>query len=128
MRQAPAMADPMTLMVQGLQTVARERFEGRAAELRVRRAIVASDSGLRERDLRNRAALADAIRRGFLKRGVDPRTAALAADISVSVPHLALDQWLHQDDRQMSDYVLDGLHALQDLQATLALAPAPAAT
>lgn len=121
-RQAPASVDPMTLIAQGLQTVARDRFQGRAEELRVHRGIVASDPGLRERDLRKRAALADAIRQGFLERGVDSGTAALAADISVSVLHLAVDQWLDQDgDRQLSDFVLDALHCLQDLLA----APAP---
>jgi len=120
MREAPASVDPMTLIVQGLATVARDRFEGRADEIRVHRDIVRSDAGLCERDLRKRAALADAIRQGFLDRGVDAGAAALAAEISVSVLHLALDQWLDQDgDRQVSDYVLDALHTLQDLLATL---------
>lgn len=124
MREAPASIDPMTLIVQGLRTVARDRFEGRADQLRVHRDIVRSDAGLRERDLRKRAALADAIRQGFLDRGVDPRTGTLAADVSVSVLHLALEQWLDQDgDRQLSDYVLDALLALKDLLTTLAPTP-----
>lgn len=66
--------------MQGLQTVARDRFQERADELRAHRDIMRSDTGLRERDLYKRAALAKAIRRGFLDRGVDSRTATLAAE------------------------------------------------
>ncbi len=116
MREAPASLDPITLVVQGLRTVAQNRFEGRADELRVRRDIICSDAGLRERDLRKRAALADAIRQGFLDRGIDAPTGTLAAELSVSVLHIALEQWLDQDgDRPLFDFVLDTLKALQDL-------------
>jgi len=119
MREAPPALDPMTLIVQGLRTVAESRFEGRADELRVRRDIIRSDAGLRERDLRKRAALADAIRQGFLDRGVDARTGTLAAEISVSVLYTALEQWLDQnDDRPLFNIVLDTLDALQDLLTT----------
>jgi deoxyxylulose-5-phosphate synthase len=83
----------------------------------VRRDIICSDAGLRERDLRKRAALADAIRQGFLDRGVGARTGTLAAELSVSVLHIALDQSLDQDgDRPLFDIVLE---ALQDLLTTL---------
>jgi catechol 2,3-dioxygenase-like lactoylglutathione lyase family enzyme len=42
----------MTLIVAGLKTVAETRFEGRREEIRERRAIIRSDDGLGERDLR----------------------------------------------------------------------------
>ncbi len=120
MREAPASVDPLTLVVQGLRTVAQSRFEGRADQLRVRRDIIRSDAGLHERDLRKRAALADAIRQGFLDRGIDARTGTLAAELSVSVLHIALEQWLDQDgDRPLFDFVLDTLQALEHLLTPL---------
>lgn len=60
--EAPPSLDPMTLIVGGLKTVAQTRFEERREEIRERRAIIRSDPGLGERDLRKRAALAEAIR------------------------------------------------------------------
>ncbi len=120
MQAAPASLDPMTLIVRGLRTVAESRFEGRVEELRVRRDIIRSDAGLRERDLRKRAALAEAIRQGFRQRSLDDRTATLAAEISVSVLHIALEQWLDQTgDRPLFDIVLATLQDLQDLMTVL---------
>src|ERR1700684_1135332 len=62
---APASLDPATLLIGGLRTVAEIRFEGRREEIRVRRAIIRSDEGLRERDLRKRAELGGGMRAGF---------------------------------------------------------------
>ena len=71
MASAPASADPMTLLLDGLRVVAETRFEPRRAALLERRAIVASDDGLRERELRKRATLAEAIRPAS-RRGLAP--------------------------------------------------------
>src|SRR4051812_39788192 len=54
MAEAPAAAEPLATILQGLRTVAETQFEGRRDALRQRRAIVASDAGLRERDLHKR--------------------------------------------------------------------------
>lgn len=121
MAEAPASVDPMTLIVEGLKTVAETRFEGRREELRERRVIVRSDDGLRERDLRKRAALSDAIREGFIDRGVGTTTAALLAETSVTLLHVSLDEWLDQDgDQPLFDMVLD---TLRSLRAALAFFP-----
>src|SRR4051812_903008 len=66
MAEAPAAADPLTMILEGLRTVAEAHFEGRRAALRERRDIVNLDPGLRERDLRKRAGLAEAVRDGLL--------------------------------------------------------------
>jgi len=118
MADAPASLDPITLITAGLKTVAETRFYGRRDEFRQRRAIIASDEGLRERDLRKRAALAEVIRDGFARRGVDARTAALLADSSVTVLNVAIGEWLDQDDedRTLFEIILD---ALQSLRAAL---------
>lgn len=122
---APASADPVTLVFGGLQTVAETRFEGRRAELRERRAIIRSDEGLRERDLRKRADLGQAIRAGFARRGVAPATAALLGEITVTVLYVALEEWLgRDDDRTLFELMVE---TLGSLQATLAAFPVAAA-
>src|ERR1700761_1625975 len=78
--EAPASLDPMTLIVLGLREVTEARFEGRRADIRVRRDIIRSDEGLQERNLRKRARLSEAIRAGLVGRGVDPVAAALLAE------------------------------------------------
>ena len=115
MADAPASLDPLTLITAGLQTVAETRFYGRRDEFRQRRAIIASDEGLRERELSKRAALAGVIRDGFAGRGVDARTAALLADSTVTVLNVAIEEWLDQDDedRTLFEIILDALHSLQ---------------
>jgi AcrR family transcriptional regulator len=120
MADAPASLDPLTLITAGLQTVAETRFAGRRDEFRQRRAIIASDEGLRERDLRKRAALAEVIREGFVGRGIDARTATLLAESSVTVLHVALNEWLDSadDGETLFEFILD---ALASLRAALAL-------
>lgn len=121
MAEAPASLDPVTLIIDGLQIAARTRFEGRREEFRARRDIIRSDEGLRERDLRKRAALSEVIRDGFLRRGVKPTTAALLAETSVTVLQVALDEWLGQDgDRPLSLIIVD---AFESLRTALASAP-----
>ncbi len=111
---APATLDPATLIVEGLRTVAETRFEGRRAQILQKRDIVRSDASLCERDLRKRAGLQEAVRAGFLSRGVADLTAALLAEISVTLLYVALDEWLDQDgDRPLFEVVLDTLDALR---------------
>jgi AcrR family transcriptional regulator len=114
MAEAPPEADPMTLLLEGLRMVAETRFEPRRAALRERRQLVASDDGLRERELRKRATLAEAIRTGFLARGLDPTRAALLAETCVTLMMVAVTEWLdHDDDRPLYDIMLAGLATLR---------------
>jgi AcrR family transcriptional regulator len=124
MAEAPPSLDPMTLIVGGLKTVAETRFEGRREEFRERRDIIRSDEGLRERDLRKRAAVCEAIREGLISRGVGTATAALVGEISVTVLNVALDEWLDQDgDRTLSEIILDTLASLQTALASFPTGP-----
>ena len=118
---APASLDPVTLVFGGLQTVAETRFEGRREELRQRLAIIRSDEGLRERDLRKRADLGEAIRAGFVSRGVAAVTAALLAEITMTVLFVALDEWIDRDDDRTLFEII--MATLGSLQATLAAFP-----
>jgi len=123
MAEAPASLTPMTLVIGGLRTVAETRFEGRREEIRQRRDIIRSDEGLRERDLRKRATLCEAIGEGFLIRGVEKPAATLVAEITVTVLNVAIDQWLDQDaDTPLFDLILETFESMQ-----AALAPLPTA-
>ncbi|GAA3583342.1 TetR/AcrR family transcriptional regulator [Kribbella ginsengisoli] len=122
MADAPAALDPVTLIVEGLKTIAETRFEGRREELREKRQIVRTDESLRERNLRKLAALRDAIHTGFVARGVAPLPATLLAEISVTLLNVSLNEWLDQTaDRPLFDIVLD---TLESLQTTVADFPA----
>ena len=121
---APASLDPVTLISGGLRTVAETRFEGRREQLRETRAIIASDDGLRERDLRKRADLSEAIRIGFTRRGVPATTAALLGQVTVTLLYVALDEWLDADDDRTLYAVISA--ALESLQATLTALPGAA--
>jgi AcrR family transcriptional regulator len=112
----PASMDPLALIVNGLRTVAESRFDGQREEFRQRRAIILSDEGLMERDRGKRAALAEVIRDGFVGRGINARTATLLAESSVTVLHVALNEWLDSDDdngQTLFGLILDALASLR---------------
>jgi AcrR family transcriptional regulator len=114
MAEAPPSQDPLTLIVEGLRIVAETRFEGRRAQVRQWRAIVESDEGLRERDLRKRWALSEVIREGFLERGLEPTVAAVLADTGVTLLHVSIDSWLAQDgETTLYETILATLDTLQ---------------
>jgi len=118
MAEAPAAADPLELIVGGLRTVAETRFEPRKAALLARRELVRTDTGLQERDLRKRAAMAEAIRAGFRERGLDPARAALLAETCVTLINVSLAEWLDADDgRGLYEIILQ---TLATLRSTLA--------
>ena len=111
--EAPAELDPMTLIAGGLGTVAESRFEGRRAQLLTRRAVVRSDDGLQERELRKMAALTAAISDGLRGRGIDELSATLAAHTATTVFSVAIGRWLDQDgDEPLAGFVTGTLHAL----------------
>jgi AcrR family transcriptional regulator len=128
MAEAPQSLDPLTLIVEGLRTVTATRFEGRRQEFRERREIVRSDAGLRERDLRKRAEISAAVRRGFISRGIRTTTASLLAEMSVCLLNVALDEWLDRDgDRTLYELILEGLGSLQAVLSSGTLTtPSPA--
>lgn len=122
---APASLSPMALVVEGIGAFVATRFEGRREHLRTRRAVVQADEGLRERELRKLAALAHAMRQGFLARGVDELPAALTAQLAVTVSSVSIGRWLDaDDDRPLAAFVLDTLAALRSVTADLADLPA----
>ncbi len=114
--EAPPALEPMMLIEQGLQTVATTRFDGHRDYLRERRIVVQADEGLRERELRKLSVLAEAIRSGLRDRGTDEVTAAVAAQVAVTVLDVSVNRWLDQDGEEpLTEHLHDTLSALRSL-------------
>ena len=104
LEQAPPEIDPVTLLRHGLRQVGRERFDGHRAEVRRRRDVILAEPALRERDMQKRDDLVRILRPALLARGVDPLGAALLAETTVAVLHVALESWLAEPvDRAFGD-------------------------
>ncbi len=116
MAQAPPDLDAMGVTAWGLDHVATTRFEGLHKHLRARRAVIRGDDGLQERELQKLSVLTRAIDDGFLDRGLNELSAALAARIATAVFDVSLDRWLDQDGGQPLAQLLresfDTLHPL----------------
>ncbi|WKU07103.1 TetR/AcrR family transcriptional regulator [Micromonospora sp. HUAS LYJ1] len=109
--------EPLTFIVAGLHTLAETHFEGRKDDLRQRRAIVASDPGLRERDQHKRAMLAQVMRDGFRACGLDPLRADLLAETAGTLMYVSVAEWLDTDDGRRLGDIIDA--ALATLRAEL---------
>lgn len=94
---APSGVTPIIVLVDGLNALAATWFEPRREQMLVARSIIATDPGLRERDLRKRADLLAVLEAGFVERGEPRLDAAVAAALAIDVLHLALDMWLDAD-------------------------------
>jgi AcrR family transcriptional regulator len=116
---APPELTPMALIAYGLRAMAVAVFEGQRDQLRTRRAVVRSDDGLRERELRKQSVIAEVAAEGFRDRGLDDPTAVLAARIAVTAFSVAVDRWLStDDDRALVSFVDETLGTLQSITAT----------
>ena len=103
---APADLDPVTLLEQGLRQTAATRFDGRRAEIRRRRDVIVAEPALRERDAQKRDDLVRVIRPALVARGVEEVEAALLAELTVVVLHVALGAWLDEPvERPMGEIV-----------------------
>jgi len=94
MAEAPAELGPYDTLTHSLETVAATRFDGLLDFLIARRAVIRSDAGLRERELRKQEVLAEAIEQGFRARGVDEVTSSLVGRMAAVVFNVSLDRWL----------------------------------
>lgn len=94
MAEAPAHLGPVAVIRQGLPAAVQARFDGRWDALRRRRQIVASEPGLEEREAGKLTALARAVTEGFVQRGEDELTAALAAHLAVTTFAVGIERWL----------------------------------
>ncbi|GAA1641742.1 TetR/AcrR family transcriptional regulator [Actinoplanes couchii] len=113
---APPELTPMEVITTGLRDVVAPRFEGRRENLRLRRGIVQSDEGLRERELRKRSLIAEAGAAGFRDRGLSDLEATLAAQLAATIIDTAVSRWLDEDtERPLADIVLETTVALRSV-------------
>jgi AcrR family transcriptional regulator len=118
--EAPASATPMEIIADNFGAVAAAQFAGGAELFRARKAVIDSDEGLHERELRKISALSDAMHAGFVDRGIDPLTATLVAQVTVTVFGTSIGRWLQQKDGDAASLAVllrDTLGALRTLLA-----------
>ncbi len=94
--EADPSLSPLEVIHIGLATVVVPRLEQFRGELLIRRSIIESDEGLRERELRKLAILGTAGTAAFIRRGLSPLEANLAGRLAVSVYDATIDVWLTQ--------------------------------
>jgi len=92
--EAPASLSPMEIVSGGLEQVAAAQFAGGVDNFIARKAIIRSDAGLREREMLVMASLTEALRSGFVARGVSALDAELAAHITVTTFGISIGRWL----------------------------------
>lgn len=108
-RAAPAELDPMDVVRHVLREVA-AKFDGQRDQTSAWRRIIQENDELRDRDARKRADLVLAVRAAFVDRGVSPLGATLFAEVGALVFHVALDEWLaDQEPRTLADTMVDVL-------------------
>jgi len=107
MAQAPPSLSPMQLISHGLRAVAALRFDGHRDILATRHHVIATDTGLLEREMRKYAALAAAITDCLRRRGTGDIEAVLTADIAVTVLRIAVTQWLDPTENRPLTALLD---------------------
>jgi AcrR family transcriptional regulator len=113
---APPSLAPMEVIVKGLTEVVAPRFEGLRDYLRVRRGVIESDEGLRERELRKLAVIAEGGAAGFRGRGLSEVEASLAADLAVAVFRNSVTRWLDDpEDRGLATVVTETAAVLASL-------------
>jgi AcrR family transcriptional regulator len=110
---APDGASMREAIAAGLDAIVAE-LQPRWAELVQREEIVARQPELRERELMKLATWTAALSDALVRRGEDPSSAALSAEVSVTVLRVAAGRWLSADTE--SDLAERLEFALNDLR------------
>ncbi|MBW9092124.1 TetR family transcriptional regulator [Microbacterium jejuense] len=118
LRDAPADASPWDAVAAGLREAQRffppERREGS----RVRATVIATNDGLRERELLKMAGVADAMAAALRERGVSEPSATIAAHAGIAVFGAAFAAWLAEGETREFPALLDeSERALRSLSA-----------
>ena len=93
-RSAPASATPMQLVAAAARSGAAIFPNGHRGQARTRHGIITSNPALLERERHKSASIASGLRQAMGGRGIDDTTAALAAESTVTIFHLAFTRWL----------------------------------
>jgi AcrR family transcriptional regulator len=98
--EAPTELGPLQIVASGFDAVASAQFAREKSYYILRHQIIQSDDGLRERQLRTQAALVEALRSGFVRRGSDPVDALLAAHLTATVFSVSIGRWLSAESTE----------------------------
>jgi AcrR family transcriptional regulator len=113
---APGPLSVMEMLTWGVETIAREHFQGRREELRARQAIVATDAGLQEREMRKQMLISQAITDALTGAGLSPLRATVAGKLAVAISSTAIGLWMQAtDERTLVDHVREVRTALTEL-------------
>lgn len=116
--RAPASATPMDAIAAALDATEGIFDDGRRAFARQRRAVIAANAELHERELIKLATLSAALAEGLRRRGVAEPDASLAAEAGIAVFRVAFSFWVGEaEQRSFSDIVRASLARLKSLAA-----------
>lgn len=114
---APESASPLDAVAAGLEAIA-GMFQERRDFARQRRAIIASNPELRERELIKLASFASALAETLRRRGVPDPAAGLAAETGIAVFRIAWERWTDEDDdRDFAQLIRESLDELRAVTA-----------
>jgi AcrR family transcriptional regulator len=125
-RAAPPSATTADCLAAALQAAAAAFTPDRHALAPQRRAVIAANSELQERELLKRARLASAMAGALRARGADDAAARLAAEVGVLAFSTAYARWAAPGNRRPFAEIARA--ALRDLQARAAILGADAVT
>jgi hypothetical protein len=115
---APESAGPLDAIAAGLDAIA-GMFEERRSFSRQRRAIIAANPELQERELIKLAAWATALADVLRRRGVPDPAAALAAETGIAVFRIAWERWTDEgNQRDFSQLINESFDELKAVTAT----------
>ena len=115
---APESAGPLDAIAAGLDAIA-GMFEERRSFSRQRRAIIAANPKLQERELIKLAAWATALADVLRRRGVPDPAAALAAETGIAVFRIAWERWTDEgNQRDFSQLINESFDELKAVTAT----------
>jgi AcrR family transcriptional regulator len=116
--KAPPSSTPMDAVVAALEATALVFDEERRPFARRRRAVIASNPELQERELVKLASLVADMTAALRRRGVKGPAATLAAEAGMTVFRIAFDRWVDESERRDFRRLLRT--SLKDLRSVLA--------
>jgi AcrR family transcriptional regulator len=116
MANAPGSLSIMEMLIWGCETMARNVLQDQRDAFVARRAIIGTDAGLQERELRKQAKIAEAITEALATAGLDPLRTVVAGKLAVTISSTAFGRWLGApDDRPLVDHVREVAATLTQL-------------
>jgi AcrR family transcriptional regulator len=109
---APASLPSLEVVAAGLEAVGAELPDRETA--RRRQAIIAANSGLRERDLMKNASMSAALAKALRARGLRDPAADITAEVGMAIFRIASERWMDDaNDRGLAELIHEYLDELR---------------